>query len=1593
VGGQTYNTEFDQASIDGGTIIVDCSSNVLPDWMGMDGKAGPPPCPEGGCCGAAGGSGGPPGDGGGPPGDGGAGAGGGPPGDDGDTGMPRWGVVEPMLNLWLMDTPLLYRPAQGSPVALKLNHGQREKTMGYEPNIFGWGKNWNSAWLSYVTTKYNDTFKTVQLPGGGSVLFKQDNSTDAVGHLKFSGNTTSGYTLTYPDGSKNVYGLVVTNSSGQFLRAMMTERWNAVGQKSRLDYAGYSPANPVIRLLYVVDGDGMTNTVSYDTTNTYSTNLVNQVVDPFGRTAMFAYDEQGRMTNITDVIGLVSSMAYDVSGYVTTLITPYGTNRFLYTETTGVNRPPYGRSVRIIEPDGSCQLYLYTNGAPGVASSYASGAVPDTYPLGNNFDNSNLDQRNTFHWNRQQYASLSNTNIGSLSAADFKICTMKHWLLSDFLGGNSGISFALSLERAPSPDGSTEGQKVWYDYYGKTNTEYQGTETLPLFIGMVLPDGSTHFTRTLRNSLGAVTNAVDTYTSGATTALRTNIFVFDTNEIDLLRVTNALGVRVVSNAYNGYHQVATNFDALNQMTVYTYDSSHRPVTTSRPSGLVISNVFGGDGFISQRIAVGIATNAFTWSNDLMLTHTDPRGLTVSNTWDALNRLRRVDFPDGTFVANVYDKLDLVQSIDRMGYSDSYGYDSIRRLVAATNANQVVSRYGYCSCGSLTDITNAFGTPLEQVTQNIYDYQGNLLQTIYPDGYCVNNVYDSLGRRIRVSDAWDTTTNSYNNQGLRFAASNAVGRLESIVYDALDRATNTVDANGVTITNVFDNLNRPLVRGYPDGGVEKFGYTLNIAGLTSYTNQLDKVTRYVYDAAGRKTFETNANLELLQFAYSGANDLLTLTDGKNQTTTWIYDIFGRMSNKVDAASNEVFRYGYDANGRLTSRLTPAKGTTYFTNDPVGNVTCINYPNSPDITLQYDALNRLTNMVDALGTTKFGYTAAGLLASEDSPWSNDTLSYTYQNRLRSSLSLLQPNASTWSQTYGYDAAKRLTNITSQAGSFGYEYAGTRLSSVVALRLPGGTYITNAYDGNTRLLSTVLKNSTNGILNSHTYGNNVGNQRTALTNTPGDYRTYGYDDIGQLKTALGYESGGTSRLNEQLAYAYDAAGNLNFRTNNALVQTFNVNNLNELSTVTRDGTLTVAGTTTSTATNVTVNALTATRYTDNTFARDGFPLVDGTTNFTAIAGDSYGRWDTNTVTVDLGATHLFAYDLNGNLRTNGNRVLEYDDENQLTSVTVSNGWRSEFTYDGMLRRRVRKEYTWQSGAWLKTNEVHYVYEGNLVLQERDANNLPVVTYTRGKDLSGGLEGAGGIGGLLARTDNQSISFYHCDGNGNVTCLISTNQLIVAKYLYDPYGNVLSASGPLAEANIYRFSSKEAHPNSGLFYYLYRYHDPNLQRWLNRDPMGEEYDVNLYRFVYNSPLNYVDPDGLWGIQFGDFNIGYGNPNLAFDSDSWNDIGQGAQATLDGIIPFGDPFMNNGGYDPCDKTLAASRALGQFGRDIYGSTVALRGLARLGASRLPGTRWINSNRYLRFGNSGQPPAPTLRIGAARPPTPSNHIPLTLFGT
>src|SRR5205823_2417610 len=93
-----------------------------------------------------------------------------------------------------------------------------------------------------------------------------------------------------------------------------------------------------------------------------------------------------------------------------------------------------------------------------------------------------------------------------------------------------------------------------------------------------------------------------------------------------------------------------------------------------------------------------------------------------------------------------------------------------------------------------------------------------------------------------------------------------------------------------------------------------------------------------------------------------------------------------------------------------------------------------------------------------------------------------------------------------------------------------------------------------------------------------------------------------------------------------------------------------------------------------------------------------------------------------------------------------------------------------------------------------------------------------------------------------------------GNITALVNSRQYVVARYLYDPFGNTLSLGGPLADANVYRFGSQEFHANSGLTLYLRRAYAANLQRFLNRDPTMDLGGLNLCR-AGRKLYNFFDP------------------------------------------------------------------------------------------------------------------------------------------
>ena len=165
---------------------------------------------------------------------------------------------------------------------------------------------------------------------------------------------------------------------------------------------------------------------------------------------------------------------------------------------------------------------------------------------------------------------------------------------------------------------------------------------------------------------------------------------------------------------------------------------------------------------------------------------------------------------------------------------------------------------------------------------------------------------------------------------------------------------------------------------------------------------------------------------------------------------------------------------------------------------------------------------------------------------------------------------------------------------------------------------------------------------------------------------------------------------------------------------------------------------------------------------------------------------------------------------------------------------------------------------------HDVRYAYDGWNSMAILDHQCSILYSFTWGLDLSGTMQGAGGVGGLLAIIDaSQGSHFCAYDGNGNVAALLKADGSgLSAQYEYGPFGELLRATGPMARANPFRFSTKYQDDETDLIYYGYRYYDASTGRWPSRDPIEERGGLNLYGFAGNSPLNGVDPFGLLKVE-----------------------------------------------------------------------------------------------------------------------------------
>jgi RHS repeat-associated protein len=221
---------------------------------------------------------------------------------------------------------------------------------------------------------------------------------------------------------------------------------------------------------------------------------------------------------------------------------------------------------------------------------------------------------------------------------------------------------------------------------------------------------------------------------------------------------------------------------------------------------------------------------------------------------------------------------------------------------------------------------------------------------------------------------------------------------------------------------------------------------------------------------------------------------------------------------------------------------------------------------------------------------------------------------------------------------------------------------------------------------------------------------------------------------------------------------------------------------------------------------------------------------------------------------------YDADGNMLSDGVFAYTWDAENRLVGVASNGISVASYLYDSQ-NRRISKT---ANGV---THQ--FIYDGwNLVADVSSAGNT---YYIWGPDRDGSLAtDSGGVRGLLAiissggTTSVSSVYYPVMNNHGDVTALFdSTGTNIVAKYERDPFGVLLSATGPAANACPFGYQTKYTDPETGLIYFGHRYYSPVLGRWMSRDPLAEQGGVNLYSYCNGDPVNKTDPLGLTSDEF----------------------------------------------------------------------------------------------------------------------------------
>lgn len=788
------------------------------------------------------------------------------------------------------------------------------------------------------------------------------------------------------------------------------------------------------------------------------------------------------------------------------------------------------------------------------------------------------------------------------------------------------------------------------------------------------------------------------------------------------------------------------------------------------------------------------STVITRSNDVITRVTGPTGRYLSFTANADGTISQVSDATGRTYSYAYQGGYLTSVTDPAGGTRFYTYDVNNRLrtVKDPTGNIVVTN-DYDVNGRVMTQTFANGSTMQfaytldtggKVTQsNVTDQRGNVRQVNFDSlGYIVSSTYP-LGKPEQQITTFsrDPATGTVN------FITDPLNRVTAYSYDtkgniaSITRLAGT--PNAVTTSYTYEPIfNQLASRTDPLNHTWTIGFD-NAANPVTLTNPLGHVASRAYNASGQLISITDANSNTASLTYAGA-DLVSVTDPLGRVKKFFTDAIGRQTYITDSIAL-VRRTDYDSLDRVIKHTAPSGDT---------------------ITFGYDAANRLTSHLDQKGNqTTYSYGPLGYVTAR-----SDAL-----NRADSTSYDLAGNASRLidrkSQVTGvtYDNLNRVSQVgfgatvaapTTYASAVNYSYdAGDRAIQIVD-SVAGS--ITRTYDGLDRLTQEQTPEGTV----SFTY--DAAGRRNTMTVTGQSAIVYAWDNANRLTQI--------SQGSDVIAFNYDNGGRRTSITlANGVVMAYAYDSANQLTSIT----YTKGGTTIGDLA-YTYDAGGRRTSVSGSLAKADLPA--------AVASAVYNA---NNQLVSWGGSSN-AYDLNGNLISDGSRTYTWNERDQLSAI--SGIATASFSYDGLGRRKSKTVGGIQTA---------FLYDGINLVQELTAGTATANLIS------------GGIDELFMRKEATSTSHPITDGIGSVIGLTDSSGVMQTEYSYEAYGKATLIGA--ANSNSQTFTARED-DGTGLLFYRARYYAAGVSRFISEDPIGVDGGINLYEYVEGSPLNWSDPMGL---------------------------------------------------------------------------------------------------------------------------------------